>query len=138
MIQLSPSSLLRRPLFRRSRNAIFTLTFYRHHGQWVFDDPARGIQLEPLVSGADVLFDVLSGRDLDDTITRCTVNFSTTPIPGHEVAAKFIGSEMEGSVYQVTVCKTNADIIDFRFWLCPALFAYYRRAPKTLYVQRVA
>ena len=58
------------------RNAIFTLTFYRQDGQWVFDDDRRDIYVEPLVCGADDVFDVLSGRDQDPAINRCTVNFS--------------------------------------------------------------
>ena len=32
-----------------------------------------------LVCGADDVFDVLSGRDRDPGINRCTVNFSATP-----------------------------------------------------------
>ena len=127
------------PLRKRSarkarRNAIFTLTFYRHEGQWVFDDPGRDIQVEPLVCGADDVFDVLSGRDQDPAINRCTVNFSATPIPGHEVHARFQKPEYGGSVYTTTDLMGTEP---FEFWLCPALFAYFDRAPEDLYVQKV-
>jgi len=127
------------PLRKRSarkarRNAIFTLTFYRHEGQWVFDDPGRDIQVEPLVCGADDVFDVLSGRDQDPAINRCTVNFSATPIPGHKVHARFQKPEYGGSVYTTTDLMGTEP---FEFWLCPALFAYFDRAPEDLYVQKV-
>ena len=72
---------------RAKRNAIFTLTFYRHQGQWVFDDERRDIFVEPLVCGADDVFDVISGRCDDDSINRCTVNFSSSPIPGFALHA---------------------------------------------------
>ena len=119
---------------KASRNALFTLTFYRHQGQWVFDDERRDIYVEPLVCGADDVFDVLSGRHLDPSINRCTVNFSSTPIPGHEVHATYLGPEFDGSRYSTTDL-TSAE--PFEFWLCPALFAYYAEAPQDLYVQKV-
>ena len=64
-----------RPSVKASRNALFTLTFYSHQGQWVFDDERRDIYVEPLVCGADDVFDVLSGRHLDPSIIRCNVSF---------------------------------------------------------------
>ena len=116
------------------RNALFTLTFYRHDGQWVFDDERRGIMVEPLVCGADDVFDVLSGRHADDRINRCTVNFSASPIPGHDVHATYLRPEDGGSRYSTTDMTGDTP---FEFWLCPALFAYFDRAPKDLYVQKV-
>ena len=119
---------------KAGRNALFTLTFYRHNDQWVFDDDRRDIAVEPLVCGADDVFDVLSGRDQDPAINRCTVNFSATPIPGHEVHASFQKPEYGGSVYTTTDMTGDAP---FEFWLCPALFAYFDRAPQDIYVQKV-
>lgn len=117
------------------RNAIFTLTFYRHQGQWVFDDERRDIFVEPLVCGADDVFDVISGRCDDESINRCTVNFSSSPIPGFALHATYLGPEFDGSRYSTADMTPDTP---FEFWLCPALFAYFDRAPKNLYVQYVS
>src|SRR5690606_39927586 len=38
-------------------NAIMAIHPYRHHGLWVFDDPAVGLLQEPFVAGADAIID---------------------------------------------------------------------------------
>ena len=117
------------------KRQIFTLTFYRHQGQWVFDDERRDIFVEPLVCCADDVFDVISGRCDDDSINRCTVNFSSSHITGFALHATYLGPEFGGSRYNTADMTPDAP---FEFWLCPALFAYFDRAPKDLYVQYVS
>ena len=127
--------LRKRPSGAARRNAIFTLTFYRYQGQWVFDDDRRDIFVEPLVCGADEVFDVISGRCEDDGINRCTVNFSSSPIPGFALHATYLGPEFGGSRYSTPDMKLDTP---FEFWLCPAIFAYFECAPQDLYVQYVS
>jgi len=38
-------------------NAINVIAPYKHHGQWVFDDPRAGLSQEPFVAGADTWID---------------------------------------------------------------------------------
>src|ERR1051325_8741277 len=38
-------------------NAINVIAPYKHHGQWVFDDPHVGLVQEPFVAGADTWID---------------------------------------------------------------------------------
>jgi hypothetical protein len=38
-------------------NAINVIAPYKHHGQWVFDDPRVGLSQEPFVAGADTWID---------------------------------------------------------------------------------
>ncbi len=40
-------------------NAIITIFPFKNHDQWVFDDPAVGLDKEPFVSGADDIIDVM-------------------------------------------------------------------------------
>ena len=38
-------------------NAINVIAPYKHHGQWVFNDPRVGLAQEPFVAGADTWID---------------------------------------------------------------------------------
>jgi hypothetical protein len=38
-------------------NTINVIAPYKHHGQWVFDDPRVGLSQEPFVAGADTWID---------------------------------------------------------------------------------
>lgn len=115
-------------------NHLFKLNAYFKHGLWMFDDEYRDIYEEPFVEGADRLFDEMSGRINDQSITKCSIVFGHTPIPNAEVHATLShGDGWDGHFY--TVKRFNEDLAGFQFWLCPALLAFYEEAPKDIFVK---
>ena len=105
------------------KNSIFTLNAYDHYGVLVFDDPAVGLVREAFVAGADdLLIGLAEAAELD--ARNFNVMFSDTPWPG---AVEFtrVRKEMGGATYRDSAGNEG--------WLCPAMFEYFRRPPRTLY-----
>src|SRR5215467_13787424 len=108
-------------------NAINVIAPYRHHSQWVFDDPRVGLSQEPFVAGADTWIDRVVA-DIPDAERGFTLIFSGAPFPGHQYRLDWQREEGGGNWYY------SADL-DMEGWLCPALFKYFSDTPKTLYAQ---
>jgi hypothetical protein len=64
-------------------NAINVIAPYKHHGQWVFDDPRVGLSQEPFVAGADTWIDRVVA-EIPDAERGFTLIFSSAPFPGHQ------------------------------------------------------
>ena len=108
-------------------NAIHVIAPYKHEGMWVFDDPRVGLVQEPFVAGADTMIDeVVAG--IPDAESGFTMVFSSSSFPGHRYRLDWLREEGGGHWYY------SADL-DLEGWLCPALFQYFRDAPRELYVQ---
>lgn len=115
-------------------NHLFKLNAYFKAGLWMFDDEFRDIYEEPFVAGADRLFDEMSGRIHDHTITECAIVFAHTPIPDADVHAVLShGDGWDGHYYNVK--RFKQELLGFQFWLCPALLAFYDEAPKNIFVK---
>ena len=100
----------------------------------MFDDPLRGIYEEPFVAGADVMFDVMSGRNQTPSIDHCSIVFAETPIPDCEVHVVLLRPDgCDGHHYVVK--KFLPELEGFQFWLCPALLAFFPKAPQNLFVK---
>jgi hypothetical protein len=108
-------------------NAINVIAPYKHHGQWVFDDPRVGLVQEPFVAGADTFIDRVVA-DIADAEQGFILIFSSSPFPGHRYRLDWRREESGGNWYY------SSDL-DLKGWLCPALFRYFAAAPKTLYAQ---
>ena len=108
-------------------NAINVIARYKHHGQWVFDDPRVGLSQEPFVAGADTWIDRVVA-DIPDAERGFTLIFSGAPFPGHQYRLDWRREEGGGNWYY------SADL-DMEGWLCPALFKYFSDTPKRLYAQ---
>ena len=108
-------------------NAINVIAPYKHHGQWVFDDPRVGLLQEPFVAGADTWIDRVVAN-IPDAERGFTLIFSGAPFPGHQYRLDWQREESGGNWYY------SADL-DMEGWLCPALFKYFSDTPKTLYAQ---
>ena len=101
-------------------NSIFTISPYLYNNQWVFDDPAQGLEREALVSGSDQICSTLAkGRD------RFNLLFSADPFPGAASAVK-IKKEFFGTWYYCGELSIN-------FWLCKSLEKYLPIPPASLY-----
>jgi hypothetical protein len=108
-------------------NSISLIVPYRYEGMWVFDDPRVGLDKEPFVSGADTMIDVLVA-DVPNAQKGFRLLFSASPFPGYTVRLEWRREEYGGNWYFSPDFKLEG-------WLCPALFKYFDRAPKEIYIK---
>jgi hypothetical protein len=108
-------------------NTISLIVPYRHEGMWVFDDPRVGLDKEPFVSGADTMIDVLVA-DIPGAAKGFRLLFSAAPFPGYTARLEWRREEYGGNWY-------FSPDYDMEGWLCPALFRYFDKAPKEIYVK---
>jgi hypothetical protein len=92
---------------------------------WVFDDPAVGLRLEPFVSGAPAIIDVLV-QDIPNARDGFRLLFSDAPFPGFQRFLSLIREENGGGRY-------GLDDSTMEGWLCQMLFKYFTEAPAKLY-----
>jgi len=97
---------------------------------WVFDDARVGLDKEPFVSGADDMIDVLVA-DIPNADKGFRLLFSATPFPGHTVKLEWRREEYGGNWY-------FSPAFEMEGWLCPALFKYFDKAPKEIFVKAEA
>jgi hypothetical protein len=106
-------------------NSLFVIAPYRYQGMWVFDDPAVGLVREPFVSGIDTMMDRLT-TDIPDAEGGFRLIFSHAPFPGHTLKLEWRREEYGGNWYY-------SPNFEMEGWLCPALFKYFRAAPREIY-----
>ena len=112
-----------------SSNSILVIAPYRHAGTWVFDDPSVGLQAEPFVSGIPELIDkLIADAGISNAHDGFRLIFSAQPFPGYQTKVVWRRREAGGNWYY-------SEKYDQEGWLCPALFKYFRRAPKDIYVK---
>ena len=108
-------------------NAITLIIPYRYDGMWVFDDPRVGLDKEPFVSGADTMIDVMV-REIPGAQQGFRLLFSATLFPGYKVRLEWKREEYGGNWYYSPEFQMEG-------WLCPALFKYFEKAPREIYVK---
>jgi hypothetical protein len=108
-------------------NALFAIHPYKHHGLWVFDDPAVGLVQEPFVAGADVIIDRMV-EGIPNPAAGVTILFSARPFPGAQHELHWRREETGGNWYY-------SPKLDLEGWMCPALFKYFDKAPERIYAQ---
>ena len=110
-------------------NAILVLAPYRHAGTWIFDDPRVGLLAEPFVSGVPEIIDkLIAEADIPDADKGFRLLFSARPFPGYQVKVLWLREEGSGNWYY-------SEKYDLEGWLCPALFKYFKEAPKEIYAK---
>lgn len=113
----------------KNQNAIQTLMPYAFAGGWVFDDETTGLVREAFVCGMDdIITEMVQRAGIDDAANGFRLTFSATPFPNHTHSFEWLRPEMGGNMYH---CPEN----DITGWLCPALFKYFKKAPKMLYAR---
>lgn len=108
-------------------NSLFVISPYRYEGMWVFDDPAVGLVREPFVSGIDVMIDRLVA-EIPNAAKGFRLIFSPTAFPGYTVKLEWRRTEYGGHWYY-------SPHFEMEGWLCPALFKYFKDAPRELYAR---
>ena len=111
-------------------NSLFIIVPYRHARTWVFDDSSRGLSREPFVAGIPELIDKLVA-DIPNADKGFRLTFSAQEFPGYEDKLVWKRKEVSGNWYYSETFKAEG-------WLCPALFKYFKQAPKTIYVKAEA
>lgn len=89
--------------------------------------PTTGLKREPFVAGIPTMIDHLV-RDIAGATNGFRMLFSTQEFPGYQQRLTWVRPQGGGNVYRVEDPPMEG-------WLCPALFRYYREAPKELYVK---
>ncbi len=111
----------------RPSNSLMVIAPYEYGGTWVFDDPASGLVREPFVAGVPEMINVLV-QDIPGATNGFRMLFSTQAFPGYQKRLTWLRPHGGGNYYRMEDPPMEG-------WLCPALFRYYREAPKELYVK---
>ena len=110
-----------------SSNAIMVIAPYWYNGTWVFDDASAGLKREPFVAGVPEMMDVLV-KEIPDARQGFRLLFSANPFPGYQKRLTWLRGDMEGNFYKLEDPPMEG-------WICPAMFRYYKSAPRYLYVK---
>jgi len=115
-----------------SHNNMPTFTIYPYYtGCWVFDDAKIGLKAESFVCGvSEMISALIASLAIPNAHNGFELNFSDTPIKGYQVNVHWERSECNGNWYYGKI----ADKI-MHGWLCPALFKYFDKTPKIIYVK---
>jgi len=108
-------------------NSILVIQPYKYGRTWVFDDPKIGLVREPFVAGIPEMIDKLSS-DIPDANSGFQLTFSAIPFPDYEEKLIWRRSDGIGNWYY-------SQKYDIEGWLCPAMYKYFRKAPKELYIK---
>jgi hypothetical protein len=108
-------------------NSLFVIAPYKHQGTWVFDDPKVGLHQEPFVLGIDKMIDHMVA-DVPHADRGFRAIFSAQKFPGAETKLEWRRSDSGGNWYY-------SDKFKMEGWLCPALFKYFPKAPREIWVK---
>ncbi|TWU22617.1 DUF6717 family protein [Bythopirellula polymerisocia] len=112
---------------RPPANAIVVIAPYDYNGTWVFDDPRYGLVREPFVVGIPEMMDVLV-TDILDAKDGFRLLFSANSFPGYQKKLTWLRGDMDGNYYAL-------DDPPMEGWICPAMFKYYEKPPREIYVK---
>ena len=103
--------------------------FPYYSGTWCFDDMTVGLLREPFVMGIPEIIDdmlVIAKIKKKDARDGFRLIFSAKVFPGYHMKLTWVREESGGNWY------TNGAK---EGWLCPALFKYFKKAPKEIYAR---
>jgi hypothetical protein len=108
-------------------NSLMVIVPYKYEGLWVFDDAAVGLSKEPFIAGIDTLIDKATAN-IPDAQHGFRALFSGTQFPGANFKLEWRRAESGGNWYYSPEFNQEG-------WLCPALFKYFKSAPREIYVK---
>jgi hypothetical protein len=108
-------------------NTLMVIVPYKYEGLWVFDDPAVGLNKEPFIAGIDTLIDKATANIADPQHGFRAI-FSATQFPGANFKLEWRRADSGGNWYYSPEFQQEG-------WLCPALFKYFKNAPREIYVK---
>jgi len=111
-------------------NALLVIEPYRSGKVWRFDEPRMGLKGEPFVQGIPEMIDkMVAGIPGSETSVRLI--FSQRAFPGARYRLDRRGEQDGGNWYYSEEHRMEG-------WLCPALFKFFPRAPRHIYVRAEA
>ena len=108
-------------------NSLIVIVPYKYEGLWVFDDAAVGLSKEPFIAGIDTLIDKATAN-IPDAEHGFRAIFCGTQFPGANFKLEWRRAESGGNWYYSPEFNQEG-------WLCPALFKYFKNAPREIYVK---
>jgi hypothetical protein len=97
---------------------------------WVFDDPAKGLINEGLVSGTDRILDNYRFARFPNGEKGFALRFSDQAFAGVDMRFDWVRTGTgEGLAEGVEGNWYTSKALGFEGWLCPALFKYFDTAP---------
>ncbi len=108
-------------------NSIMVIAPYCHNGTWVFDDESVGLKQEPFILYIpDMINDLV--KDIPNARHGFKLLFSASPFPQYQIEIEWVREEFGGNWYRPKGQNLEG-------WLCPALFKYFKIAPKSIFVK---
>jgi hypothetical protein len=111
-------------------NSIMTISPWREHGTWMFDDERVGLEREPFVDDVNWYIDkVCDHAGLISPEEGISLLFSPNPFPGSDIGSTWleVDEELGGNWYSMGDTGVSG-------WLCPSLFHYFDEAPEKIYI----
>jgi len=108
-------------------NAILIIKPYWHNGTWVFDDKRVNLYQEPFVAGIPEMINHIT-KDIPNAKNGFRLLFSANPFPDYQMKLIWVREENGGNWYY-------SEDLRMEGWLCPAMFKYYKKAPKEIYAK---
>ena len=115
---------------RVSDNAILIIKPYWYNETWVFDDKRVNLYQEPFVAGIPEMINHIT-KGIPNAKNGFRLLFSANSFPGYQMKLIWLREETGGNWYYLEDLKIEG-------WLCPALFKYYKKAPKEIYAKAEA
>lgn len=113
------------------RNVINVIRPYLWNGVWVFDDPARGLDKEALISGMPEIIEVACARKgIANPEAGFVTIFSGSFFPGADLILEHRRPDEcgAGNWYRLEGTEMEG-------WLCPALLKYFECPPHRIFIQ---
>lgn len=112
-------------------NQLYVIYPYKVKDTWVFDDPERGLALEPFVEGIPEMINLITagfpGRNTGFKLIFSDREFHATN--ARKAKLLFFEEDMGGAWY-----VGNWEGHHLEGWLCPALMKYFPEPPKEIWV----
>lgn len=110
-------------------NSIIVIRPYLSIGTWVFDDASVGLVREPFVAGAPAIISrMVEEQGIVNARDGFALTASAEEFPGYQYSLTWFKGDRAGNWYRL-------DGTVLEGWLCPALFLYWKEAPKKIFVR---
>ncbi len=108
-------------------NALLVIEPYRAGKTWAFDEPRLRLKGEPFVQGIPEMIDRLV-KGIPGSERSVRLIFSQRSFPGAQLQLERRREQDGGNWYHSSAYGMDG-------WLCPALFRFFPRAPRHIYIR---
>lgn len=112
-------------------NTLMTIQPYRHLGGWAFDDASVGLKAEPFIAGMPAILNAILRVNGLRGVTKFRAVFAGQNFPGAQAVLYRHRPEAGGWWYHYQLPTGDT----WEGWLCPALFKYFKTAPRQIHIK---